>query len=64
VPLNPGKNITVIGEVIALNHLLRYSGVDAAEAFNNRLLRRMRDAADARMPPPVHVREYLQEDDE
>jgi len=64
VPLNPGKNITVIGEVIALNHLLRYSGVDAAEAFNNRLLRRMRDAADARMPPPIHVREYLQEDDE
>ena len=64
VPLNPGKNITVIGEVIALNHLLRYSGVDAAEAFNNRLLRRMRDAADARMPPPLHVREYLQEDDE
>ena len=64
VPLNPGKNITVIGEVIALNHLLRYSGVDAAETFNNRLLRRMRDAADARMPPPVHVREYLQEDDE
>ena len=64
VPLNPGKNITVIGEVIALNHLLRYSGVDAAEAFNQRLIRRMRDAADVRMPPPVHVREYLQEDDE
>ena len=64
VPLNPGKNITVIGEVIALNHLLRYSGVDAAQAFNQRLIRRMRDAADARMPPPVHVREYLQEDDE
>lgn len=62
--LNPGKNITVIGEVIALNHLLRYSGVDAAEAFNARLIRRMRDAADARMPPPPHVREYLQEDDE
>jgi HPr kinase/phosphorylase len=28
VPLNPGKNITVIAEVIALNHLLRYSGID------------------------------------
>jgi hypothetical protein len=24
--LNPGKNITVIAEVIAMNHLLRYSG--------------------------------------
>jgi HPr kinase/phosphorylase len=56
VPLNPGKNITVIGEVIAMNHLLRYSGVDTAEAFNQRLIVRMRQAAD--------VRRYLQEDDE
>ena len=26
IPLNPGKNITVIAEVIAMNHLLTYSG--------------------------------------
>jgi HPr kinase/phosphorylase len=56
VPLNPGKNITVIAEVIAMNHLLRYSGVNAAEAFNQRLIGRMRQAADVKM--------YLQEDDE
>ena len=56
VPLNPGKNITVIAEVIALNHLLAYSGVNTAEAFNQRLISRMRQAAD--------VRRYLQEDDE
>jgi HPr kinase/phosphorylase len=56
--LNPGKNITVIAEVIALNHLLRYSGVNAAEAFNDRLLRRMKGAA------ATNVREYLQEDHE
>lgn len=55
--LNPGKNITVIGEVIAMNHLLRYSGVDAAEAFNQRLLGRMRTAAS-------DVRQYLVEDNE
>lgn len=54
--LNPGKNITVIGEVIAMNHLLRYSGVDAAESFNQRLMGHMRQAAD--------VRKYLVEDDE
>ncbi len=54
--LNPGKNITVIGEVIAMNHLLRYSGVDAAEAFNQRLMGTMRQRAD--------VRRYLVEDDE
>lgn len=58
VPLNPGKNITVIAEVIALNHLLRYSGINPAEAFNQRLIGRMRQAAAG------NVREYLQEDDE
>ena len=26
VPLNPGKNITVISEVVAMNHLLKYTG--------------------------------------
>ncbi|HEY8165264.1 MAG TPA: HPr(Ser) kinase/phosphatase [Gemmatimonadaceae bacterium] len=57
VPLNPGKNITVIAEVIALNHLLRYSGINPAERFNERLIGRMRAAAG-------DVREYLQEDDE
>jgi HPr kinase/phosphorylase len=56
IPLNPGKNITVVAEVIAMNHLLRYSGIDPAEAFNQRLLGRMRAAAD--------VRQYLAEDDE
>ena len=58
VPLNPGKNITVIAEVIALNHLLRYSGVNPAEAFNERLIGKMRRAAAG------NVRDYLQEDEE
>jgi HPr kinase/phosphorylase len=58
VPLNPGKNITVIAEVIALNHLLRYSGMDPAHAFNERLIGHMRQAAAG------NVKEYLQEDDE
>jgi HPr kinase/phosphorylase len=59
VYLNPGKNITVIAEVIALNHLLRYSGINAAEAFNDRLVRRMKTAAG-----PSNIRKYLQEDNE
>lgn len=37
VPLNPGKNVTVISEVVAMNHLLKYAGVDSAEAFDRRL---------------------------
>jgi HPr kinase/phosphorylase len=56
VPLNPGKNITVVAEVIAMNHLLKYSGFDPAERFNARLIGHMRAAAD--------VTRYLQEDDE
>jgi HPr kinase/phosphorylase len=56
IPLNPGKNITVVAEVVAMNHLLRYSGVDPAEAFNQRLITRMRSAAD--------LRQYLAEDNE
>ncbi len=54
VPLNPGKNITVIAEVVAMMHLLRYSGVDVASAFNDRLIKRMREKRG--------VREYLRDD--
>jgi HPr kinase/phosphorylase len=66
VPLNPGKNITVILEVLAMNHLLRYAGVNAAEQFNERLIARMRRASDARRMDPheLEVRRYLQEDNE
>ncbi len=51
IPLNPGKNITVISEVVAMNHLLKYSGVDSAAAFDQKLR--------AAMQP---VSEYLEED--
>src|SRR5258705_433044 len=54
VPLNPGKNRTGICQVVAMNHLLRYSGVDSANAFNERLIRRMREKGG--------VQSYLEED--
>jgi len=54
VPLNPGKNITVVSEVVAMNHLLRYSGEDPAKTFNERLLRKMAQQRE--------LREYLSED--
>jgi HPr kinase/phosphorylase len=38
LPILPGKNITVISEVIALNYLLRHYGYDAAQVFNDRLM--------------------------
>jgi HPr kinase/phosphorylase len=51
IPLNTGKNITVISEVIAMNHLLKYSGVHSARRFNESL-------QDALRP----LRLYLEED--
>lgn len=56
VPLNPGKNITVIAEVIAMHHLLKWSGIDPAERFNARLINQMRDKSE--------ISRYLREDHE
>jgi HPr kinase/phosphorylase len=56
VPLNPGKNITVIAEVIAMHHLLKFSGIDPAERFNARLLKEMRNKSE--------IHRYLREDHE
>jgi HPr kinase/phosphorylase len=56
VPLNPGKNLTVICEVVAMNHLLRYGGVDSAKDFNERLVAKMKKRRD--------LGTYLEEDDE
>ena len=54
VALNPGKNLTVVSEVVAMNHLLRYSGVDSAHSLNDRLIAQMAKQRD--------LREYLSED--
>lgn len=51
IPLVPGKNITVVSEVVAMNHLLKYTGVDTAALFNRRLQARM-----------MGMTEYLEED--
>jgi len=37
LPIYPGKNVTVITEVIALNYLLKHYGYDAAKEFQGRL---------------------------
>ncbi len=37
LPITPGKNITVIAEVIAMNHLLSHYGYDAAQAFQKKI---------------------------
>ena len=37
LPIFPGKNVTVITEVISLNYLLKHYGYDAAREFSKRL---------------------------
>jgi HPr kinase/phosphorylase len=56
IALNPGKNITVVAEVIAMHHLLKWSGIDPAERFNEALIKQMRDKAE--------IQRYLREDHE
>jgi HPr kinase/phosphorylase len=51
IPLVPGKNITVVCEVVAMNHLLKFAGVNSAALFDARLRARMGGQA-----------EYLEED--
>ncbi len=42
LPITPGKNITVIAEVIAMNHLLSHYGYDAAESFQEKIRERIK----------------------
>jgi HPr kinase/phosphorylase len=42
IPIFPGKNITVIAEVVALNHMVKVYGYHPARALNERLLENMR----------------------
>jgi hypothetical protein len=41
----------VLSEVVAMNHLLKYTGIDSAKLFNDRLMKAMKP-----------IREYLEED--
>jgi HPr kinase/phosphorylase len=48
IPVVPGKNISVICEVIAMNHLLKVRGFHPAKVFNQELIRIMSHKA-----PPI-----------
>lgn len=43
LPITPGKNITVIAEVIAMNHLLSHYGYDPAESFQEKIRERIKN---------------------
>jgi len=49
VPITPGKNITVIAEVIALHYLVKvYGGYSPAEKLNQHMLEVMKRKSAAR----------------
>jgi len=54
VPVSPGKNITVISEVIAMNQMLKVYGENTAQIFARKLADKMQRR--------LAVREYLQSD--
>jgi len=49
LPIVPGKNITMLAETIALNHLMKISGMNAAQTLNEKLLERMERKSRARL---------------
>ncbi len=61
LPITPGKNITVIAEVIAMNYLLRHYGYDAAEAFQDKVKKHIAQKEDPRAMPKRAI-EYFEGD--
>lgn len=61
LPITPGKNVTVICEVIAMNYLLQHYGYDAAEVFSKRLADHIH-ARGNQTGPPVRSTEYFEGD--
>jgi len=61
LPITPGKNITVIAEVIAMNYLLRHYGYDAAEAFQDKVKRHIAEKEDPHAMPKRAI-EYFEGD--
>lgn len=54
LPIFPGKNITVISEVIALNQLLKIYGENPAKEFQSHLMEKLKEQSE--------LREYLSRD--
>lgn len=62
LPITPGKNITVIAEVIAMNYLLKHYGYDPAKAFQERIKTSIGDKAKGGDMTPKRAIEYFEGD--
>jgi len=60
LPITPGKNVTVICEVIAMNYLLTQYGYDAAKSFAERLRTKLEQ--NKRSPGEVRHTQYFDHD--
>ena len=45
IPVAPGKNLTVISEVIAMNALMKLNGQNVAADFNESLMQKIKEKA-------------------
>lgn len=61
LPITPGKNITVIAEVIAMNHLLNHYGYDAAIAFQDKVRQKIAQKGNSKKTPDSAV-DYFEGD--
>lgn len=61
LPITPGKNITVIAEVIAMNYLLKHYGYDAAKAFQKKIKKHISEKK-TRNEMPKRAIEYFEGD--
>lgn len=64
LPIFPGKNVTVISETIALNHLLKTYGYNAAQTFEQTLQRHLEAKATSQTTQDLRSVTYFQSDDE
>lgn len=62
LPITPGKNITVIAEVIAMNHLLKHYGYDSAVAFQKRIKAKIAEKAQNKDDSIRRAIEYFEGD--
>lgn len=62
LPITPGKNITVIAEVIAMNYLLKHYGYDPAKAFQDRVQSKIAGKKGDFDPTPKRAIEYFEGD--
>lgn len=62
LPITPGKNITVIAEVIAMNHLLKHYGYDPAIAFQERIQSSIAEKTAGRQHTMQRAIEYFEGD--